>query len=567
MPDFLALEWDHDQISGLHAHVSGGRVRIRRAFVLPRPSVAVAGSGPLPIAWLQTQLAERGISGGDVLVSLPRDEVVVKRIDLPETSDDELPVIVRFQAAAKSSVPLDELSLDFIPLPRRSEIPGREVLMATVPQQTLNEIRLLCENAGLKLQKVGLTPADVAELVARSEPAASDDLAGASLVVSEHGNRLEISVLRRSHLLFSHSARLPSDGAHDPQSMIPEVSRSLVSLRGAIPDVKIERAWTLLDPSTHGQMAEVLKKRLSCEVNPIDAQAAVDWDRPIDPGVDPTLFSGPIGLLLSKADPRVPALDFLAPRQPPVKRDLRKRKLVTMGSGVAVLVALLAGNFWLKIRGLDSEIESLASTRDGLAKEIKAGQPLVKSAALVEQWEKAGVPWLEQLSDLTVRMPPTDRIYLKKLEFTPRVNTLPPRMKFEALARERSDVLDLSDKLLESDERYRVLIPSHKSSTEDQYYAWQLSGEITLTDPPKQKGKAPSAAKSEATKPEPAKAEPEKPAEGKKDAAESPKEKEKPAEKPADDDSRKVPEKKEEKAEKATASLSVPAAAEKGATP
>jgi hypothetical protein len=233
-----------------------------------------------------------------------------------------------------------------------------------------------------------------------------------------------------------------------------------------------------------------------------------------------------------------------------------------MGSGVAVLVALLAGNFWLKIRGLDSEIESLASTREGLAKEIKAGQPLVKSAALVEQWEKAGVPWLEQLSDLTVRMPPTDRIYLKKLEFTPRVNTLPPRMKFEALARERSDVLDLSDKLLEADERYRVLIPSHKSSTEDQYYAWQLSGEITLTDPPKQKGKAPSAAKSEATKPEP-----EKPAEGKKDAAEALKEKEKPAEKPAEDDSQKAPEKKEEKAERAAVSLSVPAAAEKGVTP
>src|SRR4029079_18234269 len=160
----LALEWDHDQICGVSAHVTGGRVRVRRCFVLGRPAVAVAGSGPLPVDWLKSQLSAQGVTGGDVLVGLPRDEAVVKRIELPETSDDELPMLVRYQAGAKSSVPLSELSLDFIPLPRRNEIPGREVLMATVPQQTITEIRTLCESAGLELKTLGLTPAAIAEL-------------------------------------------------------------------------------------------------------------------------------------------------------------------------------------------------------------------------------------------------------------------------------------------------------------------------------------------------------------------------------------------------------------------
>src|SRR5436190_7734844 len=262
MADLLALEWDHDQICGVYAQISTGRVRVKRCFVLRRPVVAVAGSGALPIDWLKSQLTAPGISGGDVLVALPRDEAVVKRMDLPETSDDELPVLVRFQAGAKSSVPLTDLSLDFIPLPRRNEIPGREVLMATVPQQTITEIRTLCETAGLKLQTLGLTPAAVAELVARAETAHSDDRLGASLVVARHGNRLEISVLRRSHLLFAHSARLSVDeSGADPQTIVSEVSRSLVALRGAISDVKIERVWTLLDPAAHEQLAEVLRKR------------------------------------------------------------------------------------------------------------------------------------------------------------------------------------------------------------------------------------------------------------------------------------------------------------------
>ena len=44
--------------------------------------------------------------------------------------DDELPDIVRMQAATKSPTPLDRLRLDFVPLPNRGE--GREVLLATI---------------------------------------------------------------------------------------------------------------------------------------------------------------------------------------------------------------------------------------------------------------------------------------------------------------------------------------------------------------------------------------------------------------------------------------------------
>ena len=82
------------------------------------------------------------------MVTLPRDEAIVKRLELPEVGDAELPVMVRFQAGAKSSVALDELALDFIPLPRRSEVPGREVLTATVPKQTMDEILAVCRSGG-----------------------------------------------------------------------------------------------------------------------------------------------------------------------------------------------------------------------------------------------------------------------------------------------------------------------------------------------------------------------------------------------------------------------------------
>src|SRR5207237_9898533 len=136
---------------------------------------------------------------------------------------------------------------------------------------------------------------------------------GASLVVARHGNRVEISVLRRGHLLFAHSARLYAEATgQEAQAIVAEVSRALVALRGAIADVKIGRAWTLVSAAEHEQLAESLNRRLSCEVLPLDPFAWVERDPGVAHAVaDRSLFAGPIGMLLARSDPRVPGIDFL----------------------------------------------------------------------------------------------------------------------------------------------------------------------------------------------------------------------------------------------------------------
>jgi Tfp pilus assembly PilM family ATPase len=302
MSDLLAIEWEHAHVSGVLAHVSSGRVRITRTFAIQRPSTPGSASGTLQIDWLKPELARLGLAGGPALVALPRDEAVVKRLDLPEVTDDELPVIVRFQAGAKSSVGLDDLSLDFIPLPKRTEIPGREVLLATIPRQTLDEVTAVCTAAGLEAKVIGLTAVAVAQFVARAEQAEDQASAGASLVVARHGNRIEISVLRRSHLLFSHSSRLPEGATgQEAQAITAEVSRALVALRGTAVDVKIEQIWTLVSAAEQELLAESLQRRLSCQVHPLDPFKTVECD----PGVvtattDRALFAGPNGLLLAR---------------------------------------------------------------------------------------------------------------------------------------------------------------------------------------------------------------------------------------------------------------------------
>lgn len=490
MADLLALEWEHEHVFGVQAHVAGGRVRIERTFVIPRPSSTVSSSGPLQIDWLRPELVRLGISGGHVLVALPRDEAVVKRVELPEVSDDELPVIVRFQAGAKSSVALDELSLDFIPLPKRSEVPGREVLMATIPRQTIDEVRTVCESAGLTLSLLGLTAAAVAEFVARSEAAVGSGT-GASLVVARHGSRVEISVLRQGCLVFSHSARLNAETAgKDAQPIIAEVSRALVALRGAVADVKIDRAWTVVSTAEHEQLAEALRRRLACDVLPLDPFAPVDCDRSVsDEVADRSLFAGPIGLLLARCDSRVPGIDFLAPRQPPVKKDTRRQRLIFAGAGAAVLVLLLAGYQWMQISDLNEQIEALQDEQTELDQKLKKGEPVATAEGFVARWEGAGEDWLGELGELARHMPATDRVYLKKITLETRaIGTAAStaKVRLEGYTREQADALKLNEEFVGSGDHYQGMpVKEHerdaKEKEEDPYYRWWFEKELRLT--------------------------------------------------------------------------------------
>lgn len=493
MPDLLALEWEHEQVCGVLAHVGGARVEIKRTFVIPRPSATASSSGPLQIDWLRPELSRLGIAGGHVLVALPRDEAVVKRVELPEVSDDELPTIVRFQAGAKSSVALDELSLDFIPLPKRNEVPGREVLMATVSKPTIDEVRMVCETAGLTLSMLGLTAAAVAEFVARSESGISAEGGGASLVVARHGSRVEISVLRSGRLVFSHSARLHAETAgQDALATIAEVSRALVALRGAVADVKIERAWTLVSAGEHEQLAESLRRRLSCDVLPLDPFAWVDCERSVsEAAADRALFAGPIGLLLARSEPRVPGIDFLAPRQPVAKKDTRKQRLVLAGAGAALLVLALGGYHWKHLSDLSGDIETLEDERKELKEKIDKGAPVAAAEGSVAQWQAASDDWLEELSELAARMPATDRIYLRSMVFEPRSvgsSTAQSKIKLECYARERKDALEFNETFA-SDERYLGgpmqdrERSSAKEKEEDAYYHWWFVKDLRLKKP------------------------------------------------------------------------------------
>jgi Tfp pilus assembly PilM family ATPase len=486
MKDILALEWEHDQVYCVQAAVSGSRVRVRRLLVLPKPAAGPTGSGAFPVDWLKSRIADLGIPSGDAIVTLPRDEAVVKRIELPDVPDDELPVMVRFQAGAKSAVSLDELGLDFLPLPKRGEAPGRDVLVATIPNVTLEEVRTCCQLAGLNPVAIGLTPVAIAELAVRAIPALSTDPMSQSLVVARHGSRVEISVLQQGRLAFSHSARLSDqEGANDAQAIVSAVSRALVALRGAVGEMKVTQAFTLLPQAEHPAVAEAIERRLACPVERLDPFKWVEHDGVEIPAeVDASVFAGPVSFLLSRAQEHVSGIDFLNPRKPPVKRDNRRRKLVIAGAGAGALaVVLLLLQFW-RLSELDATIESLQRRNAELAQTLKEGQPTLQAANLVDAWRGDQVDALVELVALAQRMPATDRVYLDSLQITQKGPARPARIQASGFARDQKDVMELAAGFHTDDRRYRVMPHKAVRNSADSYYPWRMDGQEILMDVP-----------------------------------------------------------------------------------
>ena len=384
MPDFLALDWEHGQVCGLDAEVTSSGVRIRKAFTLKWPEgKSPTEDAPAAGGWLNEQFQSLGLTAKSVLVTVPREDAVVRVIEVPNVPDSELPNVVRFQAAAKSTRSLDTLLLDFLPLPRRTGVAGREVLVATIGRELLDPMKLVLLRTGCELAGVSLTAPAMAELVARLEKSDPPAPLSVELAIVWHEHLVEITLLRDRALLLTHAARLPDDATtpeRQQQAIVAEVNRSLVALKRQHPELSLTRTWLWGEPASLNGLAAVLRKRFGCEVNVEDPLVlpGLTFDAS-GPVTSHALFTGPVGLLFGQSSRRAEPLDFLHPRQAVEPRDLR-RVYGTISSAAAL--ALIVGSFgwrWYTVSSLETETAGYIEGAKQLKKENDGSAAMVKN--------------------------------------------------------------------------------------------------------------------------------------------------------------------------------------------
>ncbi len=458
MSDFLALDWEHQQVCGLDAEVTKAGTHIRRAFLLKWPEgKSPTADAPAAGGWLNEQFQSLGLTAKRVLVTLPREDAVVRVLEVPNLPDGELPDVVRFQAAAKSTRPLDTQLLDFLPLPPREGVAGREVLVVTIGRELIDTLRVVLSRTGCELAGISLTAPAMVELIARLAPKDASSPNAVELTIIRHEQRVEISLLRQRGLLLTHSARLPDDAIEPDrqrQAVVAEVNRSLVALKRQHPELTLSRAWLWGDAEENSELGEVIGKRFNCEVKSVDPLTVpgITFDGPDSVGAH-ALFTGPVGLLLQQVEPLSGRIDFLHPRQAVVPRDLRRVLVPAVAAAVLLLMFGAWGVRASRVSGLQDEI---TKTRDAIKTvdtqlKSKTTQDSVKSAESIQKWVDQRVVWLDRFNELSQNMQGTDRRYLTKVTAQPGSGGALGTLRGSGFAKDRDDIEELNTRLTRND--------------------------------------------------------------------------------------------------------------------
>lgn len=472
MPDFLALDWEAHQLSGLEASTNRQGVTVRKAFVLTWPEHIKLDQDTKEAAdWLKKQLAKQGISTKSVLLSLPRESIVVRRLTVPNVPEEDLPPLVQMQAATKSSTPVDQLELDFLPLPAVASDGGRDVLMCTMAKKRSAKIRTVVESAGLELHGMGVSSVAVAELVAREEQNRKLDPADTSLVISQHGSRVEITIIQQQCVVVSHSAQLDSDEDKlgvDESLIVSEVRRTMMSLHPQSGQIEVDRVWLVGHEDELAKLARVVEDRLKCETITLNPTSVSDLNNSAGSWPEPIAgFAGPLGLLMSRGSTLAPSIDFQNPRKERPKRDIKKLRLMAGAAAGVLLFVGLMGFRWWKVQSLEDERVDRQAQVDELKKMIKTGEPTMESAGLVGEWDQRATKEIAEFTPLYDSLPGTDLLYLVEYRYSPAGRTSLGQVHAVGRAKDKADVWELFRKL--ADRGLTAKAPTFQQSTDSEY--------------------------------------------------------------------------------------------------
>lgn len=486
MARLISIDWEPDNLTGVEAHVADGVARINRTLQFDWPENLQPAESPKEAGqWLAQSLKEAGATADSALVVLPRESLVVRRLDLPNAPDTELPDLVRFQAATKSSTPLDRLALDYIPIPLEENAAQRQVLMVTVDGTRLKTIREVMAAANLDLRGVGVSPVSVAELVTRIEGEHSADPHEATLVVYQDLRRVEITIVQQRSVVFTHQLQLSgSEDGDGIRASIVEINRASVALSQSQHDVEITEVCLIHSGNADPALEQALAERFGGRLHVLDVAKArgIKWDSHIE-RASLAGFAPAIGMALSYDAARVPAIDFLNPRRREEAPDRTKLTLGLAAAGVVLVAGLGYGLFRWHLSGLESQIADYDSQAAELQRTLKAGAPELEAAGRIEEWVEGSRDPLSVIQELHELGPGTSRTYLKEYQQLGGSKDTVARVTGKGFAKSREDVEGLQETLEQAG--YRVLpnitVPS--SIDPDYPYEFQLDLHILREQP------------------------------------------------------------------------------------
>jgi len=383
--------------------------RTKRGLVCAEQPVDPALSGDARedalVAALEAARDELGVKpGAEVHVAVPRAWAVVKSLTLPDVGPEELPQLLRFQAAKAIPFELSELSLTWAEL-GPDGAGGKRYVLAAVKESTLDELRTILTRAALRVGRLEVSSQAAARLV----PAE----AGEVLLVDVGHATSDVLLINEGRLLYSRSASVGL-GTQGWQERLPqEVARSLVAARTEAGDDEHERAPARVllagggaeDATLHAALAE----RVGAPVEAIQIEGEADRAR----AARLVIAAG----LIEPVRAEIPYLDLAHRARFNAARTTRRRNVSgTLVGGVLLVVGLIGGRVYLEAQ--ETAIAELEAESEALGPSVQRVKALQEELRSIRGWDAHKGRELEALLAVTAALPGEDEAYLTELRWS-----------------------------------------------------------------------------------------------------------------------------------------------------
>jgi hypothetical protein len=415
MARILAIDWDRKEARCVLASTAGAKLRVHLAGTVPLIDIAEGGSTSQPdiSGSLRAGLTDQRLTGLKTIVGLDRASMEVLNFTVPPAKDIELPELVINQAIRDSQAYTDDASLDFCPLSHNPAEP-REIFAAVLSAERRKSIEAACVGAGLKPARIVTRPFAAASYLLKNAPPAEISCMLVNLLAEE----ADVVVLVDGRVVFVRTVRIPQGLEPDvlSQRLSTELYRTvLVAQQGSAVSMPIERAYFFAGANEYVDLIERLQNTLGFPVTTIDPFDFVDTSGLQMPG-EPGQFASLLGMIADEVR-NTHAIDFLHPRKPRPRPDPRRR-MAMVAALVATVLAVGGYQYWEKLAAMDEVNQNLKAERKEIDESLKQFAPDRDLVETLEDWRANEIVWLDELRDLSRRLPASRDLLVHRLAFS-----------------------------------------------------------------------------------------------------------------------------------------------------
>ena len=439
----LALDWNRRDLRMVVVRPRADGVDLLKAASVPIPADVRVEDPEAFGAFIREAMKQSKVGVKKALLCIPRDQVVLNTLNLPPTPSEEMPAIVQFQIVKELPFSAEQAALDFAVCGEFDAKAPSSVLVAAVRKDDLDHYTKVASQAGLSVTQVGLRPFSNLIAVTANNP----DLVTKNVLVVEVGPQLtEIDILKRGVLAFSRSAsvsvaafgagateelkdsrivglnvpdREPDEAsAQSVSAMMVEIIRSYEAYRATDPSLGLDHIIVCGSSGIEPQLAQALAARFATRTELFAPEKALSL--PAQRARELRGFSAAVGLAVGHGLTGLEQFDFLHPKKPVTKRQLRMKKVPVM---VATAVLFIGAAFMFHMRFIAPKQQVVEELLDEISLKKKQERQIIdfkNKVDALEEWIDSEQYWPEVLVALTENFPDQKEAYATRIDLETR---------------------------------------------------------------------------------------------------------------------------------------------------